>query len=175
MTNCPYDSAVKHHDQAMDILKQLLGTLRRKATPAQLELINLLRHHMRLSFWQARLGQKIGPGTVAATPFCRELLLGPNQRKYLDELCRGMLAAERSLSERSHGSAPWNMLVYGRDQLPQGLGRKQFEIGFVMRLYQMLQELAALNQREASPKNIRSIRPPQGMEFMHMTAPADQT
>jgi hypothetical protein len=146
MSDCPYDLALKQYELARESLRQLRHTLRRKLTADQQQLFSDLRNQMRLAFWQARLEQKLTPATVAATPFCRELRLGPNQSKHADELFTGMLAAERSLSEHPYGAAPWNLLIWGRAYQPDGLPRNQFEIGYVMRLYQLLQELAALNQ-----------------------------
>jgi hypothetical protein len=144
MKPLPEDYAVAAYEEAQGRLRLLRNALRHTASTAQKQLINDLGQQICRAFWQARLGQRIGPGEVAATPFCRELQLGPQQREHLDEVCRGMLAAERSMLHRSNGAPPWNMLIYGRDKRPRGMKRSQYEIGFVMRLYQMLQELSAV-------------------------------
>jgi hypothetical protein len=148
MIPSPPDYAVASFSEALSRLRQLRRSLHRAATDGQKQLMDELGQHVCLAFWQARLGQRITPGAVARTPFCRELTLGPLQSRHLDEMCRGMLAAERSLLECGNGAPPWNALIYGRDKLPRGMKRSQFEAGFVMRLYQMLHELAVLNRCE---------------------------
>ena len=148
------DAAHAQYELAMGSLDRLFGTLPHPVTLPLVELFDELREQVRQAYWQARLGQRITRASIAATAYCRELTLGPNQRKYVDELRQGMLAAERSLTDRESGP-PWNVLIYGRNQIPEGLPRNSYECGFIMRLYQLIQELTA--QRPLSDEGRRLI------------------
>ncbi|MFV3415901.1 LasR-specific antiactivator QslA [Pseudomonas nitroreducens] len=136
------DLAHEQYELALHSLHQLIEMQPHPMPLALTERIDQLREHLQQAYWQARLGQRITRTSIAATPYCRELILGPHQRKNIEELRLGMLAAERSLTDSESGP-PWNVLIYGRNQVAEGLPRKAYECGFIMRLYQLIQEFTA--------------------------------
>lgn len=145
------DPSLAIYEQTQKTLNTLGRLIHLRATEVELDLIRQLRHQVHDTYWQARLDQRIAHGSVAATPFCRRIFLGVNQQEHLEEVNRGMLAAEQSMSQ-SGGSPPWNRLIFGRSQFTRGQARNSFECGFILRLFQMIHELSALNrQRAGSP------------------------
>lgn len=137
------DPVQQHFAQAKAGLEQLRRQL--SASQQQDELRRLLddvQENVEQAVWQASLRQRVTPGSVSATPYCRALPLGPHHSKHFEERRHGMLAADRSLLSTG-GAAPWDALLYGRYQIKDGLARQSYECGFVMRLYQLLQEANA--------------------------------
>jgi len=136
------DAAQQHYEAALAGLTQIRQCLLKGTLPAHLALLENVRGHVEQAFWQARLRQQVTRASVAATPYCRTIPLASAQRKHVESLRQGMWAAERSFI-RGGEVAPWNALLYGRYKLKTGRQRESFECGFVIRMFQLLQEAKA--------------------------------
>ncbi|WP_251701959.1 LasR-specific antiactivator QslA [Metapseudomonas boanensis] len=79
---------------------------------------------------------------IPATAHCRELPLNLWQARHVDDLQRGMSAAETCLKQAK--SSPWASFMYLRDRVPAGRPRNAFEAGFLIRMYQRMQRLEGL-------------------------------
>jgi hypothetical protein len=111
----------------------------RLADEEALALLDQLRETVEETFWLCRLGLRITPAAIAATPYCRSIRLTPAQAQHIDLLKLGMLEAELSLKPGGL-SSPWNALITSRERVRGGNPRKCFEAGFVMHLFLLLQE-----------------------------------
>lgn len=136
------EEAQQHYDTAAQLLEQMGKVLLHRGDDKLLTLLYQLRRHTQQAFWQARLGQRITPQEIAATTYSRNIPLTPHQSRYLEELQRGMCEAERSLAPAGR-AAPWNALFSTRKDIAPGQPRNSFEAGFLIRLFQMLQEASA--------------------------------
>ncbi|QRY81237.1 hypothetical protein JVX91_09085 [Pseudomonas sp. PDNC002] len=136
------DPGQRHYELAMHNLESLREHLLCGELAPALDLLAQLSEQVQQAYWQASLHQRITRESVGATPYCREIALGPHQQMHVDELRLGMLAAERSLNG-AEGPAPWNGLIHGRNRVKSGLARYSYECGFVLRLFQLIQEFAA--------------------------------
>lgn len=79
---------------------------------------------------------------IPATAHCRELPLNLWQVRHVDDLQRGMSAADACLEQAK--SSPWASFMYLRDRVPAGRPRNAFESGFLIRMYQRIQRLEGL-------------------------------
>lgn len=136
------EEAQQHYDSAVQLLEQIGTVLLHRGDDKLLTLLYQLRRHTQQAFWQARLVQRITPQEIAATSYARNIPLTPPQSRYLEELKRGMCEAERSLAPAGR-AAPWNALLNARKSITPGQPRNSFEAGYLIRLFQMLQEASA--------------------------------
>lgn len=146
---CADELAYRHYEAALVGLARIAQSQPASTRTALLEEV---RGHIEQAFWQARLRQQVTPASVAATPYCRALPIGPQQQAHVDALRRGMLMAERSFAVDGEVS-PWNSLLHGRKQLKDGHERESFECGFLMRMFQLLHEACATRPAGARANN----------------------
>lgn len=142
------EEAQRHYDSAVELLEQMNKVLLYRGDDTLLTLLQDLRRHTQQAFWQAQLGQCITQREIAATSYCRKIPLTPQQACHLDELQRGMYEAEQSLTPAGR-SAPWNALFAARQRIMPGRPRNSFEAGFLIRLFQLLQQACAERERGA--------------------------
>lgn len=77
---------------------------------------------------------------LAETPGCRSIPLNPIQQSHFEELQQGIEAAEKGLTKEDKGS-PWGSFIHHRNRIPPGRARMTFEIGYLMRMYQLFREV----------------------------------
>lgn len=132
------ETAMAHFAAAQSILEGL--HLRwQDSQPDCADLVLKAHQHVEQSFWMSRLGQDVSGGSIAALPGCREIPLSGIHRRHIVEVRQGMLAADNCLASSST-LFPWNALLIDRASIAAGQPRLCFESGFLMRLFQLLEQ-----------------------------------
>lgn len=144
----PPDEAHEHFEAARMLFDQMTRTVLGRRDEQLLSLLHGLRKHCEQAFWLARLEPRVTLHEIAATPYCRNIPLTPTQAQNRDFLQRGMHEAERSLAP-AWRAAPWNALFAARRGINPIQARNSFEAGFLIRLYQRLQQACAERERES--------------------------
>ncbi|MFR0687934.1 hypothetical protein ACLUTX_00920 [Enterobacterales bacterium AE_CKDN230030158-1A_HGKHYDSX7] len=131
--------AINHYTSAMQAIESLRSQLQQRGEPLLLELLGKAQVEFEQGFWLAHLRVLSDAREVCATDYCRRIPLTQTQSGHLNLLRRGMLEAQQCMVP-DRLAAPWNAMFAVRQQFKVGVPRSTFEAGFLIRLYQLLQE-----------------------------------
>jgi len=135
----PINPALVHYGNAMQALDELRERLLTRPDAPSRALLDTVRTNIEQGFWLAHLQVLTNVREIPATPYCRRIPLTPIQGRHLELLREGMLEAQHSLAP-DELAAPWNALFSARQRFTHGAQRQCFETGFLIRLFQLLQD-----------------------------------